>query len=123
MYVTPALSKCAAQTTANTSAVYYVHVQDVARLHVAGLINPAVNDERIFAYASSYSINEFFDIFAKAVPGHKHQEELAGLDFPLAEIGPRGKAEALLKDMVQPGFAGLEETIISSIRSRINASS
>ncbi|KNG49185.1 aldehyde reductase protein [Stemphylium lycopersici] len=44
---------------------YYVHVQDVARLHVAGLIHPAVSDERIFAFAASYSINEFFDIFAK----------------------------------------------------------
>ncbi|CAN9161735.1 unnamed protein product [Alternaria sp. RS040] len=102
---------------------YYVHVQDVARLHVAGLIHPTTTDERIFAFAAPYSINEFFDIFAKAVPGYKNQEKLAGLDFPLAEIGHRGKAEALLKDMGQPGFAGLEETIVSSIQSRINTSS
>lgn len=97
-------------------------MQDVARLHVAGLIHPTTSDERIFAYAAPYSINEFFDIFTKSVSGYKHQEKLAGLDFPLAEIGPRGKAEALLKDMGRPGFVGLEETIVSSIKTRINAS-
>jgi hypothetical protein len=87
------------------------------------LIHPTTSGERIFAYAAPYSINEFFDIYAKAVSGYKHQEKLAGLDFPLAEIGPRGKAEALLKDMGRPGFVGLEETIVSSIQTRINASS
>lgn len=108
---------------AKPSVVYYVHVQDVARLHVAGLIHPAVSDERIFAFAASYSINEFFDIFAKAVPGYETREKIAGLDFPLAEIGPRAKAEALLKDMGRPGFAGLEETITDSVLTRINAPS
>ncbi|PSN75580.1 NAD dependent epimerase/dehydratase [Corynespora cassiicola Philippines] len=102
---------------------YYVHVQDVARLHVAGLIHPTTTDERIFAYAGKYSINEFFDIFAKTVPGYKAREKLQGLDFPLAEIGPRGKAEALLKDMGRSGFEGLEETIISSVQTRIDAAS
>lgn len=98
-------------------------MQDVARLHVAGLIHPAVSDERIFAFAASYSINEFFDIFAKVVPGNKTREKIAGLDFPLAEIGPRAKAEALLKYMGRPGFAGLEETITDSVLTRISASS
>jgi hypothetical protein len=87
------------------------------------LIHPTVIDERIFAYAASYSINEFFDIFAKVVPGYKAREKIEGLDFPLAEIGPRAKAEVLLKDFGQPGFVGLEETITDSVKTRINASS
>lgn len=98
-------------------------MKDVARLHVAGLIHPDITNQRIFAFAASYSINEFFDIFAKAVPGYKAREKLAGLDFPLAEIGPQGKAEALLKAFGQPGFMGLEETIIDNVQTRINASS
>ena len=114
---------CTARMTTKTGTVYYVHVQDVARLHVAGLIHPTTTDERIFAYAGKYSINEFFDIFAKTVPGYKAREKLQGLDFPLADIGPRGKAEALLKDMGRSGFEGLEETIISSVQTRINATS
>lgn len=105
---------------AKSEAVYYVHVQDVALLHVAGLIHPAISNERIFAFAAPYSINEFFDIFAKVIPGYKVREKLAGLDFPLAEIGPWRKAEGLLKDFDQPGFIGLETTVIDSIQTRIN---
>ncbi len=119
----PALYIFTAQTKANPEAVYYVHVQDVARLHVAGLIHPATSGERIFAFAAPYSINEFFDIFSKVVPGYRAREKLAGLDFPLAEIGPRRNAEALLKDLGRPGFVGLEETITDSVQTRINASS
>ncbi|KAH6613138.1 NAD dependent epimerase/dehydratase [Boeremia exigua] len=99
---------------------YYVHVQDVARLHVAGLIDPATENERIFAYAGPYSINEFFDIFADIVPGYKAPQDIAGLDFPLAEIGPRGKAEALLKKLGRPGFMGLAETVASSVQTRVS---
>ena len=108
-----------ARTSTKARAVYYVHVQDVARLHVAGLIHPSISNERIFAYAAPYSINEFFDIFAKAVPGYTVKEKLAGLDFSLATIGPRDKAESLLKDMGRPGFVGLEETVIDSVQTRI----
>lgn len=103
-------------------AVYYVHVQDVARLHVACLIHPSVSNERIFAFAAPYSINEFFDVFVKVIPGYNEREKLEGLDFPLADIGPRDMAESLLKDLGQPGFVGLEETIIDSVRTRIIAS-
>ena len=77
---------------ANATAAHYVHVRDAACLHVAALIHPHVANERIFAFASPYSFNEFFDIFAKAVPGY------------------------------QPGFMGLEETIVDSVQTRINAS-
>jgi hypothetical protein len=98
-------------------------VQDVARLHVAGLIDPTTNRERIFAFAAPYSINEFFDIFARFVPGYQARDALAGLEFPLAEIGPRGKAETLLKKLGRVGFAGLEETVIESVQTRINVSS
>ena len=107
----------------NTRAVYYVHVQDVARLHVAGLIHPATSDERIFAFAAPYSINDFFDIFTTNVPNYKAREKIVGLDFPLAKIGPRGKAEALLTDLGRPGFTGLEETIIDSVQTRLKPSS
>ncbi|EOA81219.1 uncharacterized protein SETTUDRAFT_112128 [Exserohilum turcica Et28A] len=101
---------------------HYVHVRDAACLHVAALIHPHVANERIFAFASPYSFNEFFDIFAKAVPGYQAPEKLPGLDYPLAEIGPRQRAEALLKEFGHPGFMGLEETIVDSVQTRINAS-
>ncbi|EMD67156.1 hypothetical protein GGP41_007081 [Bipolaris sorokiniana] len=101
---------------------YYVHVQDVARLHVAGLIHPDTANERIFAYASPYSINEFFDIFVKFVRDYQPPAKLPGLDFPLAVIGPRQRAEALLKDIGRLGFVGLEETIVDSVQTRIKAS-
>lgn len=107
---------------ANATVVYYVHVQDVARLHVAGLIHPDTANERIFAYASPYSINEFFDIFVKFVRDYQPPAKLPGLDFPLAVIGPRQRAEALLKDIGRLGFVGLEETIVDSVQTRIKAS-
>jgi hypothetical protein len=87
-------------------------VQDVARLHVAGLIDPTTNRERIFAFAAPYSINEFFDIFARFVPGYQARDALAGLE-----------AETLLKKLGRVGFAGLEETVIDSVQTRINVSS
>lgn len=98
-----------------------MHVQDVARLHVAALIHPDIADERIFAYASPYSFNDFFDIFVKFVRNYKPPEKIPDIDFPLAEIGPRRRAEALLKDLGSPGFVGLEETIVESVQTRINA--
>jgi nucleoside-diphosphate-sugar epimerase len=121
--VIPTRSHLKSETTADTSTVYYVHVQDVARLHVAALIHPDTKNERIFAFAASYSINEFFDIFAKAVPGYKPHEKLSGLDFPLAEIGPREKAEALLKELGRLGFVDLEKTVVDSVQTRIDGSS
>ncbi|GME37554.1 NAD(P)-binding protein [Neofusicoccum parvum] len=100
---------------------YYVHVQDVARLHMAALIHPDACGERIFAFGGPYSINEFFKIFEKSVPGYQSPPMISGLDFPLAPIGPRERAESLLKDMGRPGFVGLEETVKESVKARIDS--
>ncbi|KAF2994625.1 hypothetical protein E8E13_003690 [Curvularia kusanoi] len=91
---------------------YYVHVQDVARLHFAALVDPFTSNERIFAFAGPYCMNELFDIFSKVVPGYKAPAKIAGLDFPLAEIGPQRKAKELLQDLGRKDFVELEETMI-----------
>lgn len=88
---------------------------------MAALIHPDACGERIFAFGGPYSINEFFKIFEKSVPGYQSPPMISGLDFPLAPIGPRERAESLLKDMGRPGFVGLEETVKESVKARIDS--
>jgi len=93
---------------------WFVNVRDDAKLHVAALIDPACNGQRIFAYAEPYNWNDVLAIFRKLKP---NKSFLADRDDgrDLSEV-PNAEAEELLKKHYGHGWTGLEESIRENLR-------
>ncbi|KAL1649544.1 hypothetical protein SLS58_001601 [Diplodia intermedia] len=89
---------------------HFVDVEDAAWLHVAAAIHPDVKSERIFGVAAPYQFNDILEWLRKTYPDHKFPEDfMQGRD--LTEWKPRSRAEALLREMGQPGFTSIEESV------------
>ncbi|KAM0354946.1 hypothetical protein ACHAPU_000787 [Fusarium lateritium] len=93
---------------------YYIDVDDAGRLHVAGAIFDHVKDQRIFGFAGRFSFDEVLDILRKNYPDREFPDNFSsGRDSN--EIEPRAKAEQLLKDLGQPGWTSLEDSVIANV--------
>ena len=96
---------------------YFVDVRDNARLHVAALLDPAVESERIFALAAPFNWTDIIDILRKLRPENKQipdPPDNEGRD--LSEIVPRKRAEQLLQtNFGRPGWTSLQESIATGI--------
>ncbi|KAB2574784.1 NAD-dependent epimerase/dehydratase [Lasiodiplodia theobromae] len=89
---------------------HFVDVEDAGWLHVAAAIHPDVKSERIFGVSEPYQFNKILAWMRKNYPDHKFPEDfMQGHD--LTEWKPRSRAEALLKEMGQPGFTTLEASV------------
>ncbi|KAF4544811.1 Aldehyde reductase [Lasiodiplodia theobromae] len=97
------------------SQFYFVNVQDVGLLHVAGLVHPDVDGERMFAYAGTYTFNDWLGLFRKFAPDKTFPDDMPGLDRSFSRIEGRDRSEALLKDLGRSGFTGLEETLRANV--------
>ncbi|KAF4952435.1 hypothetical protein FSARC_12630 [Fusarium sarcochroum] len=93
---------------------YFVNVQDVARLHLAGAKLPGVRDKRIFAFAEHFSWDVILGIMRKHWPDRKIIDDFSG-GKDLHAIKPRSYAEQLLRDLECPGWTSLEDTIVEII--------
>ncbi|KAH7127421.1 hypothetical protein EDB81DRAFT_809189 [Dactylonectria macrodidyma] len=98
----------------------YIGSADAGRLHVAGAIHPDVTDERIFGFAGSYSWDDVLEIFRKNEPEKTFPENFSGGEDP-NEITPAPRAEKLLQDLGQPGWASLEEVVLQNVEGLRNA--
>jgi len=94
---------------------YFVNVRDVARVHVAALIDPSVNAERLFAYAEPYNWNDVLGLFRKAFPEREFVKDFEGLGRDLT-VAPSGSAEKSLKVFGQDGWTGLEESVLETVK-------
>ncbi|KAF1931276.1 aldehyde reductase [Didymella exigua CBS 183.55] len=94
---------------------YFTSVQDIARLHVAGLIHPKAESRRIFAFGGTCTVNDVLAIFKDMCPDRRFPDYIPGLDHNLALIEPRSEAEALLRDLGRPGFDSLAEAVKQTI--------
>lgn len=90
---------------------FFVDVQDNARLHVAALIHPEVQGERIFAYASPFTWRGIQRIMQKLYPGKSFPRDIDEAELDKSDIVRAPRAEALLRDMGRPGWTSLEETV------------
>lgn len=99
----------------NTCAEYFVDVQDAAILHVAAVVFPHAQNQRIFAFADRFSWDAILDILRKIDPQRKFPDHFSGGTDP-NKIEPRAKAEALLKAMGLPGWTSLEDSIRMNVR-------
>jgi len=60
-------------------ASYYVDVRDVGRIHVAALLEPDVQNERLWALAGPFSLNEVLRILRKQLPKKQIPADIEGL--------------------------------------------
>jgi len=91
-------------------------VRDTARLHVAGVIDPEINNERIFAFSEPYTWNGILAILRKLRPDHKVVEDIADNSKDLSRVVRKPRAEEILKkNFGQAHFIGLEASIKENI--------
>ncbi|KAL2194438.1 hypothetical protein P885DRAFT_42573 [Corynascus similis CBS 632.67] len=90
---------------------FFVDVQDNARIHVAALIHPEVQDQRIFAYAAPYTWRNVQRVIQMLYPGKVLDKYIADAEPDKSEIIPAARAEALLKDMGRLGWTSLEDCV------------
>jgi nucleoside-diphosphate-sugar epimerase len=88
---------------------YFINVTDDAKLHIAALIDPACNGERIFGFTAPQSYNHLLAVFRKLEPGKDFGQD-ADIGEDITQV-PNEEAEELLRKHYGHGFVGLEETI------------
>lgn len=93
---------------------YYVDAEDMARLHLAAAVLSHVQSQRIFAFAGRFSWDKILAIMRELDPERKLPNDFSGGDDP-TEIGPRGKAEALLKSLGRTGWTSLADSVAANV--------
>lgn len=95
---------------------YCVGIEDVALLHVAALINPTVQNERLFAYGWPFFWNDLATIYRDIFPNRELPTDLPGpdKDADLLDVKPSKRSEDLLKEMGKPGWSSLKEIIVAN---------
>lgn len=86
-------------------------VRDTARLHLVGLINPDVKNERIFAFAAPFTWHEIFDAVKAADPNHPLSSDPSNDDRDLSHVVERPRAVELLKTLGRTEFVTLKESV------------
>ncbi|KAH9823771.1 GDP-mannose 4,6 dehydratase [Teratosphaeria destructans] len=92
---------------------YFIDVDDTARLHVIGLVDPAANGRRLFGFAAPFNWNDMFRVFREVKPDGKW-EDLEGLGRDLSTV-PNQAAEDLLRKHYGKGWTGLEESVKANV--------
>lgn len=92
------------------SPQWMINVKDTARLHVAALLDPEVENERILAFAQPYNWNGFLAVLRKIYPDEKFPTDIDNEPLDLSKLD-NSRGAALLKAFGRPGFTGLEESV------------
>ncbi|KAJ9640951.1 hypothetical protein H2199_005619 [Coniosporium tulheliwenetii] len=112
--VVTALFNGDASAVATFPPQYYVNVQDDAILHVAALLRSDVANERIYAFAAPFNVNDTLAVLRKVYPERKFPDDVPNLGKDLTKV-PRERAEQLLKDTGRPGWVSFEQSIKESV--------
>lgn len=96
---------------------WFVDVEDNARIHVAALLDPTVNLERIFAFAAPQNWTDVIGILRKLRPDNKSiPDPPNGEGRDLTEVIPSKRAQELLLSFFgKEGWTSLEESIAAGI--------
>lgn len=89
---------------------WMVDVQDTARLHVAALIDPDVEGQRILAFAHPFNWNDVLACLRKLDPGKSLPDDIEGLGRDLSRLD-NGPGAELLKKFGRSGWTSLEESV------------
>lgn len=89
---------------------WMVNVKDTARLHVAALVDPDLQGQRLLAYAEPYNINAILACLRKIYPEKKFMDDIENERRDLSKLD-HSREVALLKKFGRPGFTSLEDSI------------
>ena len=91
--------------------------EDVALIHVAGLVNQTVQNERLFAFGRPFTWKAITEVFQRDFPNQEFSNEpLAHADWTGSlEIEPASRAEELLKEMGKLSWSTLEATLKENV--------
>lgn len=88
---------------------FTVDVQDIALLHVGGLLLPGVQNERLFGFANRMNTNTQLAVLRKVFPEKSFAEDLPGLMLDKSTISTESALE-VLKKMGRDGWTSEEES-------------
>ncbi|KAF2761114.1 NAD(P)-binding protein [Pseudovirgaria hyperparasitica] len=95
---------------------YHVDVRDCARLHVAALIDPEIQNERVFAFTDPFNKNIIIDILQELRPDHKFNNRLENPGNDLSVILRKPRTEEILrKNFGQEKLIPLRESVEANI--------
>jgi hypothetical protein len=89
---------------------YFVDTVDVALLHLAALVDPSTDSERVFAHTKLYTWNQILSIFRLQDPNRKFVAELPDQGTDTSTVA-NARAKEFVQRMGKNGFARLEESI------------
>lgn len=89
-------------------------MRDTARLHVAALIDPEVEGQRILAYAESFNNNDVLGVMRRLYPEKKIPDDEEGLGRDLSRLDNK-PGEELLKKFGREGWTNLEESVRDNV--------
>ncbi|KAF2766176.1 aldehyde reductase II [Teratosphaeria nubilosa] len=92
---------------------YFIDVDDTARLHVIGIVDPAANGQRLFGFAEPFNWNDVFRLFREVKPDGEW-EDLQCLGRDLSQA-PNKAAEDLLRKHYGKGWTGLKESVKANV--------
>jgi len=101
---------------------YFVDTVDCARLHVAALIHPDAEGERLLGYAEPWNWNDMLAMFRRWFPDKQFPKDMQlGRDISTVE---NGKSLELLKDVYgQERWTTLEESVKANVASFLHSNS
>ncbi|KEF51065.1 uncharacterized protein A1O9_12881 [Exophiala aquamarina CBS 119918] len=96
---------------------WHINVRDDARVHIAALLDPAVQSQRLFPFAAPFNWTDMIALLRKLRPNNDRIPPPPineGRD--MMEIKLRGRSEDLLKSFFGvSGYVGLEESVASGL--------
>ncbi|KNG84875.1 aldehyde reductase II [Aspergillus nomiae NRRL 13137] len=90
---------------------YYIDVQDNARVHVAALIYPDVQNERLFAFAHPYTWNDILAVLRRLYPQRKFVKDIPNIGEDMSKVANQRAEELLKRISGLPGWTSLEQSI------------
>lgn len=83
---------------------------NTTRLHVAALVDPEVENQRILAFAHPFNFNDVLACLRKLAPGKTFPEDVERLGRDLNRLDNRPGAE-LLRKSGRKGWVGMEDSV------------
>ncbi|KAI8296348.1 Aldehyde reductase 2 [Colletotrichum sp. SAR11_240] len=92
-------------------AQWFCDVVDIARIHIAALLFPDVQSERLIAYAGRFNINDILGVFRETQPGRSFPADLPDLGVDVGKIANERATELMKKLRGGEGWTSLKDCI------------
>lgn len=95
---------------------HFINVKDAARLHIAAILLPNVEGERLLGFATPFSQTEILKILRRIEPEKQFQSDPEGEGKDISEVDSRRSEELIKKLKNGKGWTDLEETVRENVK-------